>query len=48
MNSTIPKPSLGLLSSIIPDNINNIPKNPKNTGNMWENIVVPVNTIFNH
>ena len=48
MNNTTPNPSLGLLSSNIPPIISSVPKNPKITGNIWENIVVPVKAIFYH
>ena len=41
INNAIPKPNFGLLSSNIPDITNKNEKNPKITGKMWENIVVP-------
>ena len=47
-NNAIPKPNLGLSSSNEPDIINNIAKNPKITGMICENIVVPTIAIFNH
>ena len=48
MNNAIPKPNLGLFSSKEPDIINNIAKNPKITGRICENIVVPTIAILNH
>ena len=48
INNAIPKPNLGLSSSNEPDIINNIAKNPKITGMICENIVVPTIAIFNH
>lgn len=48
INNAIPKPNLGLLSSNIPEITNKNAKNPKITGKMWENIVVPTTAIINH
>ncbi len=48
MNNAIPKPNLGLSSSKVPDIINNNPKNPKITGRICENNVVPTIAILNH
>lgn len=47
-NSAIPKPNLGLSSSRFPEIISNIAKNPKITGMICENIVVPTIAILNH
>ncbi len=47
-NNAIPKPNLGLLSSRDPEIINTNAKNPKITGKICENIVVPTIAIFNH
>ena len=47
-NNAIPNPNLGLLSSRDPDIINTNPKNPKITGRICENIVVPTIAILNH
>ena len=47
-NNAIPKPNLGWSSSRVPEIINNIEKNPKITGMICENIVVPTIAIFNH
>ena len=43
-----PKPNLGLLSSRDPEIIKINAKNPKITGKICENIVVPTIAIFNH
>ena len=48
INSTMPKPNFGSLSSRDPDIINNNEKNPKITGRIWEKIVVPTIAILNH
>ena len=48
MNSTMPKPSLGLFSSSEPEIINKSAKNPNITGRICENIVVPTIAILNH
>lgn len=48
MNNTMPKPSLGLFSSSEPEIISINAKNPKITGRICENIVVPTIAIFNH
>ena len=48
MNNTIPKPSLGLFSSSEPEIISINAKNPKITGRICENIVVPTIAILNH
>jgi len=48
MNNTTPKPNLGLLSSREPEIIITNAKNPKITGKICENIVVPTIAIFNH
>ena len=47
-NNMIPKPNLGLLSSRDPEIIKINAKNPKITGKICENIVVPTIAIFNH
>ena len=47
-NKAIPKPNLGLLSSRDPVIINTNAKNPKITGSICENIVVPTIAILNH
>ena len=47
-NNAIPKPNLGLLSSRDPEIIITNAKNPKITGKICENIVVPITAIFNH
>ncbi len=47
-NNAIPKPNLGWSSSRAPEIINNTAKNPKITGMICENIVVPTIAIFNH
>ena len=47
-NNAMPKPNFGLLSSKDPEIINMIAKNPKITGNICENIVVPTIAILNH
>jgi hypothetical protein len=47
-NKTTPKPNLGLLSSRDPEIININANNPKITGKICENIVVPTIAIFNH
>ncbi len=47
-NKAIPKPNLGLLSSRDPAIIITNPKNPKITGRICENIVVPTIAILNH
>ncbi len=48
INNAIPKPNLGLLSSKDPEIIKINAKNPKITGRICENIVVPTIAIFNH
>ena len=47
-NNAIPNPNLVLSSSKDPEIINNNPKNPKITGRICENIVVPTIAILNH
>ena len=47
-NKKIPKYNLFFCSSIIPLINNKIPKNPKTTGKICENIVDPVIAILNH
>ena len=44
----MPKPNLGLLSSKDPEIISTNPMNPKITGRICENIVVPTIAILNH
>ena len=48
MNIVTPKPNLTWSSSNDPEIISNIEKNPKITGIICENIVVPTIAIFNH
>lgn len=48
INSTIPKLNLGLFSSSEPDIIITTAKNPRITGRICENIVVPIIAISNH
>lgn len=47
-NKTIPIIKLGFLSSIIPDIIMIIPRNPKITGTICEKSVLPVIAILSH
>ena len=47
-NNAIPKPNFGLLSSRDPEIISTNAKNPKITGRICENIVVPIIAILYH
>lgn len=47
-NNAIPKPNLGWSSSSAPEIIKSNEKNPKTTGRICENIVVPTTAILNH
>jgi len=44
----MPNPNFGLFSSNMPDIMSNNPKNPKSTGSICENIVVPITAILYH